>query len=71
MFRSRSCDAIVLFSEAVKSASVRNATCEACTARHLALQIDTVSDFPLFAVHIHWLVYTVLNGKNLPWVLFE
>ncbi|VDK31961.1 unnamed protein product [Taenia asiatica] len=35
------CDAIVLFSEAVKSVSVRSATCEACTARHLALQIDT------------------------------
>nr|CDS23493.1 DNA topoisomerase 3 beta 1 [Echinococcus granulosus] len=35
------CDAIILFSEAVKSASVRQATCEECTARHLSLQIDT------------------------------
>ncbi|VUZ53848.1 unnamed protein product, partial [Hymenolepis diminuta] len=35
------CSAIILFSDAVKSASVRNATCEQCTARHLTLQIDT------------------------------
>ncbi|VDD75726.1 unnamed protein product [Mesocestoides corti] len=35
------CDAIVTFSDTVKSASIRKATCEQCTARHLTLQIDT------------------------------